>query len=356
MISISLCMIVKNEERVLSRCLESIKDLVDEIIIVDTGSEDRTKEIAEKYTDKVYDFPWNDNFADARNFSFSKAQMDYIYCADADEVLDETNRLRFRQLKQVLLPEIDIVQMVYVNDLSNNNTTENYAKEYRPKLYKRLRQFVWQDPVHESVMLEPVVYDSEVEILHKPEGLHGARDFRVFRRAIERGERLSKKLHNMYARELLIAGASDDLIAAKGFFEESYTDDRRSLDEKKEAACVLAQVYRLEGQSDNFFKLALKDMVTTPCAEMCLELGRYFQEKKDFEEACVWYYNAAYETESILDIRCQGILPLQELAETYKEWANAVQECNAELAEQCLQLYEEYRQKAEAWMFSGGME
>ena len=123
MITISLCMIVKNEERVLSRCLDSIKDLVEEIIIVDTGSDDRTKEIAGRYTDKVYDFPWNDNFAEARNFSFSKAGMDYIYCADADEVLDETNRFRFQQLKQVLLPEIDIVQMLYVNDLSKNNTT-----------------------------------------------------------------------------------------------------------------------------------------------------------------------------------------------------------------------------------------
>ena len=76
MITISLCMIVKNEERVLSRCLDSIKDLVEEIIIVDTGSDDRTKEIAGRYTDKVYDFPWNDNFAEARNFSFSKACKD----------------------------------------------------------------------------------------------------------------------------------------------------------------------------------------------------------------------------------------------------------------------------------------
>ena len=56
MITVSLCMIVKNEEQVLARCLDSIKDLMDEIIIVDTGSTDKTKEIAGKYTDKVYDF------------------------------------------------------------------------------------------------------------------------------------------------------------------------------------------------------------------------------------------------------------------------------------------------------------
>ena len=119
MIEISLCMIVKNEEKVLGRCLDSIADLMDEIIIVDTGSTDRTKEIAKKYTEQVYDFQWNDDFSAARNFSFSKATKDYIYAADADEVLDEENREKFRQLKEAMLPEIEIVQMRYCNQLSH---------------------------------------------------------------------------------------------------------------------------------------------------------------------------------------------------------------------------------------------
>ena len=70
MVTFSLCMIVKNEERVLERCLNSIADLMDEIIIVDTGSTDRTKEIASNYTDKIYDFEWVNDFSKARNFSF----------------------------------------------------------------------------------------------------------------------------------------------------------------------------------------------------------------------------------------------------------------------------------------------
>ena len=88
MITISLCMIVKNEERVLKRCLDSVRDLVDEIIIVDTGSTDATKRIAAGYTDKIYDFTWIDDFSAARNFAFSKATKEYIYSAEIGEGLD----------------------------------------------------------------------------------------------------------------------------------------------------------------------------------------------------------------------------------------------------------------------------
>ena len=62
MISVSLCMIVKNEEDVLERCLKSVAGLVDEIIIVDTGSTDRTREIATHFTNQIFDFPWQDDF------------------------------------------------------------------------------------------------------------------------------------------------------------------------------------------------------------------------------------------------------------------------------------------------------
>ena len=67
-------MIVKNEEKLLARCLDSVAGLMDEIIIVDTGSSDKTKEIAARYTDKIYDFEWIDDFSAARNFAFSKAK------------------------------------------------------------------------------------------------------------------------------------------------------------------------------------------------------------------------------------------------------------------------------------------
>jgi glycosyltransferase involved in cell wall biosynthesis len=92
--TISLCMIVKNEEAILGRCLSCIKDYVDEIVIVDTGSTDHTVKIAKNFTDKVYHFKWCDDFSAARNFSLSKASKKWVLTLDADEFLNKPELLR----------------------------------------------------------------------------------------------------------------------------------------------------------------------------------------------------------------------------------------------------------------------
>ena len=312
MIQISCCMIVKNEEKILARCLESIADLMDEIIIVDTGSDDRTKEIAAGYTDKIYDFEWVDDFSAARNFAFSKATKDYIYSADADEVVDEENRQRFRELKQIILPEIDIVQMKYGNQLSHG-TTYNFDEEYRPKLFKRQREFIWTEPIHEMVRLDPVVYDSDIVICHMPESNHCKRDFATFQKHIAKGLRLSARLHHMYAMELYISGDDNDFLEAEPFFTASALDPSRSLDEIKEAACVVCRAARIRGDVHTMIKMSLKDLLSEGSAEMCFELGEYFYGKGDLEEASMWYYNAAHETLSILNIHTSTDWPEEKL-------------------------------------------
>lgn len=315
MATISLCMIVKNEAAILERCMDTVYDLVDEIIIVDTGSSDNTKEIAGKYTDKVYDFTWIDDFAAARNYSFSKATMEYIYAPDADEILDETNRERFRQMKKYLLPEIEMVQMTYLTE-SENNTVMNAKREYRPKLFKRLRTFTWIDPIHETVRLDPVVYDSDIEIIHRPQASHGKRDFFIFEKSYVRDGGLSKKVQTMYAKELFKCGDDEDFLRAVSIFEAEWKKDPMS-DAGKEAACVLAHQARVAQNAAALMKYALRDMLETPCAEVCYELGAYYEAQKDYHEAIVWYQNAVEETSCILDVCAGGSLPLQGLVNCY---------------------------------------
>ena len=301
MIEISLCMIVKNEENILARCLDTLVNLMDEIIIVDTGSTDKTKEIASRYTDKVYDFEWIDDFSAARNYSFSKATKDYIYCADADEVLDVDNQKKFMDLKKLLLPEIEIVQMRYCNQL-DKGSVYNFDAEYRPKLFKRLREPVWIDPVHEIVRVDPVVYDSDIDIMHMPEANHSDRDFRVFRKHINKGLRLSKRLHHMYATELMMSDNDEAVLLAEEYFTKSVSDPSRSLDEVKEAACIVTRAARLRDDSATMLKMCLKDLLSEGSSEMCYELGEYFFDKEDYNEAALWYYNAMHETTSICNL------------------------------------------------------
>ena len=95
---LSLCMIVKDEEEMLPGCLEPLKGVVDEMIVVDTGSSDRTVEIAESFGAKVVHFPWNGSFADARNVSINNATGDWIMYLDADEHLVAEDAPRLREL------------------------------------------------------------------------------------------------------------------------------------------------------------------------------------------------------------------------------------------------------------------
>ncbi|MCM1065033.1 MAG: glycosyltransferase family 2 protein [Eubacterium sp.] len=335
MITISLCMIVKNEEKILERCLDSVADLCDEVIIVDTGSTDRTKEIARKYTDLIYDFEWIDDFSAARNYAFSKATQEYIYSADADEVLDEENRQRFRILKEAMLPEIEIVQMKYGNQM-RFGTVYNFDEEYRPKLFRRLRQFVWTEPIHETVRLDPVVYDSDVVITHLPESSHAKRDLANFHKHVSEGYRLPRRLHNMYARELLMAGDREDLVRAAAFFQRSAADGGRSADEIMEACCVAARAARLEQDAAVFLKYTSRALAMGACSEICCELGNFYEEAGDFEEAVLWYDNAVHETQPILQLACGGEIGLEGMIR-----------CCQALG--CREQAEDYRQELKCW-------
>lgn len=340
MIRISVCMIVKNEEDVLARCLDSLQGLWDELIIVDTGSTDATRRIAAGYTDRIYDFSWTGSFSDARNFAFSRAEMEYIYSADADEVLDEENRERFRILKETLLPEVEIVQMKYGNQLSFG-TVYNFDEEYRPKLFKRLRTFRWIEPIHETIQLEPVVYDSDVVVTHMPKGSHTARDLEAFGRLIQKEGKLSKRLFEMYARELSVSGTEADFVTAAPFFQDAVANMELTEDELLMACCVTAAGARVEGDVTSFFKYALKAVALKGCSEICLELGRFYLKEGDLEEAAVWLYNAVYETAPVLNIHAGGDEALGLLAACYRQCGN---EGQAEI----------YEKEREQWIEENG--
>jgi FkbM family methyltransferase len=149
--SVSLCMIVRNEESHLQACLASVADLVDEIIVVDTGSTDRTKEIAEAAGARVYDFAWVDSFAAARNESLRHATGDWILWLDADERLDETNRQRLRDCFLTLTDENVAFVMRQLSQLEAG--TYAAAQVDQVRLFRNRPDIRWQYRVHEQILM-----------------------------------------------------------------------------------------------------------------------------------------------------------------------------------------------------------
>src|SRR5437899_7504934 len=101
--SVSLCLMVRNEEEKLAACLQSAADLVDETIVVDTGSTDGTRDLAANLGARVFEFPWVDDFAAGRNECIRHAKGDFIFWMDADERVDPSNREKLRALFDSLL-------------------------------------------------------------------------------------------------------------------------------------------------------------------------------------------------------------------------------------------------------------
>lgn len=141
---LSAVLIVKNEEEILAAALESVKAF-DEIIVVDTGSTDRTKEIALRYTDKVYDFKWIDDFSAARNYAIEKATGDWCFSIDADHVL----LTPVEQIKaEIEKAEAAGVKTVLVRSLMGSDDKHVH---YREVLFKNDPEVRWVGAVHESI-------------------------------------------------------------------------------------------------------------------------------------------------------------------------------------------------------------
>jgi len=166
--TLSLCMIVKNETGNIAECIRSVKPVVDEIIVVDTGSVDNTREIAEKLGAKVFEFPWIDDFAAARNESIRHATGDYILWLDADDRISPEDRKRLKLLKERLLFSRDMACMLRI---LNQKTDGETAVSYQLRIFPNVKGACFEGCVHEQIApslnrLGIKVVEEDVHILH----------------------------------------------------------------------------------------------------------------------------------------------------------------------------------------------
>lgn len=166
--TISLCMIVRDEEELLSDCLKSADGVTDEIIIVDTGSKDKTKEIAREYNAKIIDYPWNDNFSDARNESLKNATGDWILVLDADERLLEKDKTKIKEI--IRDKSISGVNLKILVKQTNENIIPAYLSEFC-RLFRNIPEIRYQRAVHEQILpsiirINGKIVESDIVIVH----------------------------------------------------------------------------------------------------------------------------------------------------------------------------------------------
>jgi tetratricopeptide (TPR) repeat protein len=159
--TISVCMMVKNEEKNLPRALDSLKDWVDEIIVVDTGSTDRTIEIAESYGAKIYHHPWENDFSKHRNQSISYATGDWLLIIDADEELDQETAPQLRQLANGP-QEVHCYLFELLNDVAAGGKTF----VLHPRMFRNRVGFHYEGIVHNRPIVLGQVVRTGVRLIH----------------------------------------------------------------------------------------------------------------------------------------------------------------------------------------------
>lgn len=324
MATISLCMIVKNEEKVLARCLNSIKDIADEIIIVDTGSTDNTKEIAKEFTDKVFDFNWIDDFSAARNYSYSKATKDYILWLDADDVILPEDQIKFKELKQNLDPSVDIFMMKYnIAFDENGNVTLSYLRE---RLSKRSNSYIWKEPVHEFLDRWGKIINLDICITHKKENISvPGRNLAIYEKVIANGNELSLRGIYYYARELYYNGNYNLAIE---YFNKFLSAEGGWLEDKIFACSNLSVCYEKINDKKNALQTLFKSFeYDTPRGEICCQIGDYYFSLFDYKKAIFWYKLATQleKPSNCLGLvyhDCWGFFPNMQLCVCYDRLGN----------------------------------
>ena len=295
--TLSLAMIVRNEEAVLRRCLDSVKGVFDEIIIVDTGSEDSTKQIAREYTDKVYDFSWQYDFSAARNYSFSLCSSDYVMWLDADDVLTEKNKQALIALKNSMDGSVNAYFLLYESDPDERGNCRFFF--YRERIFKRSCGFLWKGAVHEYVEIDSVSVRIPVAVTHlRGENKETGRNLMIYMRYFLSGKSPSDRDKYYFSKELYENGLYTAAICAVEDFLSGggWTEDKIS------ACRILADCHKKLGNENKRISALFKSFEYAPPRPVILcEIGDWFISKSDYVQAIFWFDLAVKQRDSQKD-------------------------------------------------------
>ena len=316
---LSVCLIVKNEQDVLDRCLCCVKKFADEIIVVDTGSSDKTKEIALRYTNKVYDFKWRCDFALARNFSFEKASGDFIMWIDADDVVDEENVKRILDLK-ARTPSADVYFFKYA---MINQKGEKTLEFYRERIVRKSLGLKWQGFIHEAISPAGKIEKKDIVIYHKKEKPgNPKRNLKIYQYHRRLGTPFDARSTYYFAKEYYYNGYYKSAVKWLNKFLKM---NGKFAPNQQDAYLTLGRCYAQMGN----YALTIKSLQTALLktefsGEMACEMASAFYKLNQPQKAVLFYEMALNISPNLLDGAFVNkdyyyIIPLLELVKIYYE-------------------------------------
>lgn len=289
MIPITLCMIVKNEEANLESCLSGISPFVEEIIIIDTGSTDRTKEIAIKYTENVFDYTWIHDFSAARNFSIEKANNEYILVLDSDEIVDQMDIHKIQQL--IDRNPTKVGRLLRINEFSRRGISYKYSERVT-RLFSK-KYYHYEGIIHEQVV--PITKEKNNE----------ANDSSIFDVNLDKAQ-------------------SEDYLIPLTIRHSGYEGDLSTRKRKTE-------------RNISLLKLALQQTPNDPY--ILYQLGKSYYMEEDYENAREFFGQALYAD---LDPKLEYV---QDMVESYGY--SLINTEQYEVALQMLNIYDEFANSAD---------
>lgn len=317
-------MIVKNEEKVLARCLESVKSMVDEMIIVDTGSTDGTKKAAARFTDKIYDFVWCNDFSAARNFAFSKAGCDYIMWLDADDVMRKEDAEKLRSLMLESDGSADVIMLPYNTAFDENGNP--VFSFYRERIVRRSCGFVWKGRVHEAIEYGGKILYADAAVTHRSvKKEYSTRNLDIYFEQERLGEPFTPRDEFYFGRELYYHGRYERAAEVLNNFLK---ENKGWIENDIEACKILSYCYIQLGNTKGAFDSLCRSFIyDSPRAEICCEIGNVLMLEKRFAQACFWFETAlSMEPDSksgaFVNSDCYGYIPAIQLAVCFDRTGN----------------------------------
>lgn len=283
MFTLAVCLIVKDEEEVLKRCLTCAKKFADEIIVVDTGSTDKSKQIASLFTQNVFDFEWNNDFSAARNFSFSKATCDFVMWLDADDFVTNGNIKKINELKKSK-NEADVYMLKYAIAFDeNNNSTFTYERE---RILRRSMNPTWEGFVHEAIVPFGKIKHVNITIEHrKIKQTNPKRNLKIYNQRKKETPFSPRELF-YYGRELFYNKYYKSCIKT---LKKSLKTDLFSTN-RIDALKIIAKAYLILGEKEKAKNFLLSIFsFAVPNSEVCCLLGEIEIQEKNFAKAKFWF-------------------------------------------------------------------